>query len=192
MDDKNGGYWIAFPKREVEDDSGRRWFDIMLMSSPERQHVERLVIDDLTAAGHLPIDRPKPVEAPPPDKPENKIVLFRYRKSTKLTIYQQKIMVYKAIDASEKATSPKDIRHATGLNEGAVYYGLKTLMAEGVIQRVSKGLYQLDMCLLDYEEQPIELTAVDDNAVFDHRKPLIMQVRKPPYQATTRTRTSLS
>ena len=46
------GHWVALPQQKVEKDGQVKWLEQLSMSTPELDHVKKLVIADLTAQGH--------------------------------------------------------------------------------------------------------------------------------------------
>ena len=49
----SNGLWVALSQHEGEKDGERKWFDIMHLTSPEQEHVRRMVVADLAAQGHI-------------------------------------------------------------------------------------------------------------------------------------------
>jgi DNA-binding cell septation regulator SpoVG len=61
--DGGNGLWFAFPQKQGEQEGEVKYFDQMFLTSPERDHVRRLVIADLTLQGHLSASPDSPVES---------------------------------------------------------------------------------------------------------------------------------
>ncbi len=57
--DGNNGLWFSFPQTRAEENGETKWFDMMFMSSLERDHVRKLVLLDLQQQGHLGQEKPK-------------------------------------------------------------------------------------------------------------------------------------
>jgi DNA-binding cell septation regulator SpoVG len=51
--DGNNGLWFVFPQIKDEENGEVRYFDQMFLTSPEREHIRKLVLIDLQQQGHI-------------------------------------------------------------------------------------------------------------------------------------------